>query len=145
MHGTAIALAGHAALVRGPAGSGKSDLALRCLALAPSGLIQATPQLVADDQVRVTARGGRLVVSPPETIAGLIEVRGVGILRVPYLEQAELALVADIVPPDRIERLPEPITPFECLGIAVRRCLIAPFQPSASVKLLLELSRPAPA
>ena len=145
MHGTAIALAGRAVLIRGPAGSGKSDLALRCMAQAPSGLIHAAAQLVSDDQVRITVRGGRLLVSPPEAIAGMIEVRGVGILRVPYLDEAELALVADIVPPDRIERLPEPIAPFDCLGIAVRRCLIAPLHASAPVKLLLALSRPAQA
>lgn len=140
LHGTAIALDGRAILIRGASGTGKSDLALRCLALPPSGLIPVSPRLVADDQVHLAPRNGRLMVSPPAPIAGLMEVRGVGILRFPYDAEAELALVADIARPEDIERLPEQIQPFECLGLSVPRRLIAPREPSAALKLVLMLA-----
>ena len=79
VHGTCVALGPHGALLRGGSGSGKSDLALRFLALAAEQDLQ--PRLVADDQVWVEAKGdGSLVASPPETIAGKIEVRGLGIV-----------------------------------------------------------------
>src|SRR5690606_13913494 len=83
VHGTAIALKGRAALIRGESGSGKSDLALRCVAQPASDLISGQALLVADDQVRAEVRGGKVHLSCPETIKGLIEVRGLGIVAVP--------------------------------------------------------------
>ena len=140
LHGTAIALGRRAVLIRGPSGAGKSDLALRCLAVAPGGLIATAPLLVADDQVLVCARDGRLMVRAPATLEGLLEVRGIGIVRLPCLDEAELCLVADIAAPAEIERLPEPIPPFECCGVAIERRLIAPHEASAPLKLLLALA-----
>src|SRR5690606_1406936 len=93
VHGTAIALAGRAALIRGAAGSGKSDLALRCLAQPATDLIAGQALLVADDQVAATARDGRLVLTCPDTIRGLLEVRGLGIVAVPAGDAAELELL----------------------------------------------------
>src|SRR5690606_40609359 len=66
-----IALKGRAALIRGESGSGKSDLALRCLAQPASDLISGQALLVADDQVRAEGRGGKVHLSCPETIKGL--------------------------------------------------------------------------
>ena len=98
VHGTCVALGRTAALLRGPSGSGKSDLALRFLFLARRGPAALEPPiLVADDQVWLVRDGERLLARPPDTIRGKIEVRGVGIVEVKSLLEAELALVVDLV------------------------------------------------
>jgi HPr kinase/phosphorylase len=139
VHGTCVALGPHAALLRGGSGSGKSDLALRFLALEAEHDLQ--PQLVADDQVWVERKGdGRLVASAPATIAGKIEVRGLGILHLPHRPNAQLILVADLVPAEEVPRMPpergERIT---LAGVAVPVVKLAPFEPSAPLKLKLAL------
>jgi serine kinase of HPr protein (carbohydrate metabolism regulator) len=139
-HGTAIALAGTAVLIRGPSGSGKSDLALRCLALAPTALTAVPAMLVADDYVTVTRTGDKLVAEAPATIRGKLEVRGLGIVTVPCLDRAELVLVADLVAPERIERLPDPAPEVDLAGVKLPLLHIAPFEASAPVKLLLALA-----
>ncbi len=138
-HGTAIALAGRAALIRGAPGSGKSDLALRCLAQPATELISGPPVLVADDCVLIEAHGGRLQLRCPEAIKGLLEVRGLGIVEVPMLETAGLELLVDLVAPDDVERLPDPDATAEMMGVHVRRLALAPFEASAPLKLLLAL------
>lgn len=140
IHATAIAVGNDAALIRGPSGSGKSDLALRCLALAPGTLIPAPAGLVSDDQVCLERVGERLRASAPPAIRGKLEVRGMGILSVPAVESAELVLVADLVSPSEIERLPDPIPSLNLLGVEVPLLRLAPFEQSAPVKLLLALS-----
>jgi len=130
LHATAVALDGRAVLLRGPSGSGKSDLALR--------LIDAGARLVADDQSALSRRGDTLVVCAPATIAGLIEVRGVGIVRLDALAEAPVWLIADLVPAAGIERLP-PRRAETILGIAVPLIEIAPFEASAAAKLRLAL------
>lgn len=96
-HATCVAIGGRAVLIEGPSGSGKSDLALR--------LIDRGAVLIADDQTQVRAENGRLYAYAPATIAGQMEVRGMGIVRVPYLQRAPLALAVRI---GRPERMPEP-------------------------------------
>lgn len=140
-HGTAIAVDGRAALIVGPSGAGKSDLALRCLSLATNTLIPAAAHLVADDRVLVSLDDGRLSVEAPETIRGKLEVRGVGILEVPYERTAELALIAELVAPGAVERLPDPTPTRELLGVSLPVLRLAPFEASAPVKLLLALAR----
>lgn len=130
VHATAVALDGRAVLLRGPSGSGKSDLALR--------LIDAGARLVADDQSEVWREGDTVVVRAPAAIAGLIEVRGIGIVRLAALERAPVALVADLVPAERVERLPERQS-ATLFGIALPLVAIAPFEASAVAKLRLAL------
>lgn len=130
VHGTSVALEGDGILLRGPPGSGKSDLALR--------LIEAGARLVADDQTELARAGDTLTMTAPAAIAGRLEVRGVGILRVPSVAAAPLRLVVDLVAPERIERLPEPEF-CELLGRAVPLLLLAPFEASAPAKLRLAL------
>ena len=130
MHGTCVELDGAAVLLRGPSGSGKSDLALR--------LIEAGACLVADDQVSLQARHGVLIAAAPAAIAGRMEVRGLGIVAVRHVAEARLALVVDLVPPPAVERLPEPAD-VELAGIALPLLKLAPFEASAVAKLRLAL------
>ena len=105
VHGTCVALGRRGVLLRGGAGSGKSDLALRFMALPGEGAL--APGLVADDQVYVSANpDGTLTASAPPTIAGKIEVRGLGIMPVPFLPEAELVLVCDLAGSNDVPRMP---------------------------------------
>jgi len=141
VHATAISAGGRAVLIRGPSASGKSDLALRCLALAPSALLPHAAELVADDQVELRLVHGRPVARAPTPIAGLIEVRGLGILSVPFRAEAEVVLVADLVAPGQVERYPDPSPVTRLLGADLAHVRIAPFEASAPVRLLLALAR----
>ncbi len=141
LHGTCIALGRRAALLRGPSGSGKSDLALRFLFLARRGpAALEPPALVADDQVRISRVGDRLLAAAPESIAGKMEVRGVGIVGIKPVADAELVLVVDLVASSEVERLPEPQT-VALLGLDVPLIRLAPLEASAPIKLVLALAR----
>jgi HPr kinase/phosphorylase len=130
VHATAIAIDGRAALLRGASGAGKSDLALR--------LIDHGARLVADDQVELRRLGERVLVRAPAAIAGLIEIRGLGIIRVEALAEATLVMFVDLVPATEVERFPE--TRYEdLLGIAVPTLTLSPFEASAAAKLRLAL------
>jgi HPr kinase/phosphorylase len=95
-HGTCVARDGAGVLLIGPPGAGKSDLALR---LIGRGFV-----LVADDQVEIADR----IASAPEALSGLLEVRGLGIVRLPHVARADLKLVVSLT--DHSERLPAPLT-----------------------------------
>jgi len=138
VHGTCVAFGAHAALLRGSSGSGKSDLALRFLALPADGGM--APRLVADDQVVVEAQAGGLVVSAPDTLAGKLEVRGLGIMTLPHVTQAKLVLIVDFVASDEVPRmLPEPLPRATLLGVSVPNLQLAPFEDSAPLKLKMAL------
>lgn len=142
VHGTCVALGSAAALLRGPSGSGKSDLALRFLFLARRGPAAVNkPALVADDQVRLVANGVRLSASAPEAIRGKIEVRGVGIVGVTCLPEADVALIVDLTDRDGIVRLPERDTMARLLGVDVPLLRLFPWEASAPVKLALALAQ----
>ena len=143
VHGTCVALGRSGALLRGPSGSGKSDLALRFLFLArraPAAL--EAPILVADDQVQLTREGERLLARAPASIRGKIEVRGVGIVEVKCLDEAELALVVDLVPISaEVERLPDGAARARLLGVEVPLMRLCPWEASAEIKLAVALAR----
>lgn len=109
LHAGCVALDGRGLLILGPSGSGKSALALALLARGA--------RLVADDQSLLHRRGDRLVASSPPALSGLIEARGVGILRAPPLAEAEIALAVDLgqAEPDRLP----PRRTYTCLGLPV--------------------------
>jgi HPr kinase/phosphorylase len=131
VHATAVAIGGRAVLLRGPSGSGKSDLALR--------LIDAGACLVSDDYSQLRRENDAILVRAPEPISGLIEVRGIGILRVETLAEAPVALIADLVAPQHIERLPEPRSET-IFGLSIPAVEIAPFEASAPAKLRFALA-----
>ncbi|ODR99844.1 hypothetical protein AUC68_01515 [Methyloceanibacter methanicus] len=125
-------------MLRGKSGSGKSDLALRFLAL-PDG--DAGPaRLVADDQVCLDATGEGVTASPPANLAGLIEVRGLGIQPVSSIPAARLVLVCDLVAAAEVPRmLPDPWPRTRLAGIALPVLKLAPFEASAPLKLRMAI------
>jgi HPr kinase/phosphorylase len=141
VHGTCVALGQRAVLLRGPSGSGKSDLALRFLFLARRGpAALEAPVLVADDQVRLISDGARVLASAPEATRGRIEVRGVGIVTVKSIIEAELVLVVDLVGSGQAERLPAPDAKVRILDIDLPVVRLAPLENSAPIKLAIALA-----
>ncbi|MCS6986629.1 MAG: aldolase [Sphingomonadaceae bacterium] len=128
VHATAVACGGCGVLLVGPPGAGKSDLALR--------LLDRGAELVADDQVQLTVREGRLLAAPPECLAGLIEVRGVGILKRRHAAQVPVWLAVDLaMPPPRLPPPPGEWPRHAWAGVAVPVLALAPFEPSAPLKV----------
>ena len=122
LHASCVALDGAGLLITGRPGAGKSELALDLIALGAT--------LVADDQVLLSAEGPSVLAAPPPAIAGLIEARGLGLLRLPWVADVPLRLVVDL---DRAEsaRLPAPRA-LHLLDRAVPRILRPdPLRPSA--------------
>jgi HPr kinase/phosphorylase len=101
IHASAVLVGRTAALIRGPAGSGKSQLVWDLLQAAALGALPFT-RLVADDRAHVEARGGRLLVRPAPALAGLLEIRGLGIRRLAYEPLAAVGLVVDLAAEDAV-------------------------------------------
>jgi HPr kinase/phosphorylase len=142
VHGTCVALGNRAVLLRGGSGSGKSDLALRFLALHSEGELR--PYLIADDQVWVETADGQARASAPETLAGLIEVRGLGIAEMPFLATAPLVLVCDLVAPEEVPRMPpDPWDRTVLAGISLPSLRLSAFEASAPLKLRMALLQAA--
>jgi HPr kinase/phosphorylase len=106
VHASAVLVGNRAVLIRGPSGAGKSRLAFDLILAGRAGQI---PQavLVADDRVHLDTRDGKIVVSPVSELAGLMEIRGLGIRRCEFIEEAIVGLVVDLSAADA-ERLPPP-------------------------------------
>ncbi len=138
VHATAVESAGTAILISGPSGSGKSDLALRLIAWPTTGLGLAPFTLVSDDQVQLTRQGGSVIARAPETIAGHIEVRGLGILPMAHTAQAAVRLVVQLSPAEAIERLPDRES-LSLASVALPAIRLFPFEPSAPIKAALAL------
>ncbi len=128
VHATCVVVEGVGVLLRGPSGTGKSDLALR--------LIDAGGTLVADDQTVLQVHDGRLVARPPETLAGRLEVRGLGILDLVHSDETEVGLVVELTPGQEPERLPA-AAEAEILGLRLPCLELDPFGASAAAKLRL--------
>jgi serine kinase of HPr protein (carbohydrate metabolism regulator) len=133
VYGTTVALGNKGVLIRGPSGSGKSDLALR--------LIDGGAVLVADDQTEIAPGDGVPTASPPATIAGLLEVRGMGIVRMAYRIRVPLALVVDLADPADIERLPDPAA-ARLLDRDIPVLRLAAFESATPAKIRLATALP---
>ena len=101
VHATAISLPAGGVLLTGPSGAGKSSLAYRLIA-------RHAARLVADDRVRLVAHDNSLFAEPPARLAGLMEVRGIGFLRMDYLARAQLDIAVELVAADAVPRIAEP-------------------------------------
>jgi HPr kinase/phosphorylase len=124
VHASAVLVGARAVLIRGPSGAGKSQLARELIERArPNGLGFA--RLVGDDRVHIEAAAGRLLVRPAVALAGLLEVRSLGLLRLPYEPSAVVGLVVDLAAADA-ERLPEPDRQTtEISGVVLPRLAVA--------------------
>lgn len=109
LHATCVSLNGTGVLIRGPSGSGKSSLALQLLESPGTGLSHdiIKVEFVSDDQTDLDLRNGQLHAFPPQAIAGLLEVRGQDIVRLPFVSAVPVGLVVELKSASRIERLPE--------------------------------------
>lgn len=124
IHASAVIVGAKAALIRGPAGSGKSKLAWNLITASAQGLLPFA-RLVADDRAFLENRSGRLVVRPAPALAGMIEIHGLGIRRVVFEPVAVVGLVIDLAAGDA-ERHPEPKgTSVEIDGVALPRLAVA--------------------
>ena len=123
IHATAVLVGAKAVLIRGEPGSGKSRLALRLLETAGREL--PFVRLVGDDRVYLEGRAGRLVVRPPQELAGLLEIRGTGIVRVPFEAAAVVGLVIELgQPADRMPAAESRKTLLE--GVPLPRLAVPP-------------------
>ncbi len=128
LHATSVAIDGRAVLIEGRSGSGKSDLALR--------LIDRGAVLVSDDYTVLVRRDGRLLARPPATIAGRIEVRGLGIVPLPHVEDVPVALIVRV--DGEVLRMPERRV-RSLADVEVPELALAPFEASAPIKLEMAL------
>ncbi|MBM3502370.1 MAG: aldolase [Alphaproteobacteria bacterium] len=131
IHASCIDVQGAAVLLRGAPGSGKSDLALR--------LLDGGARLVADDQVEIAAVRGELIASAPEALHGLLEVRGIGILRLPesrITPRARVGFVVDLGPGAVVPRLPEDTT-CTIEGVILPLLVLAALEASTPAKIRL--------
>ena len=123
VHATCVAIGGRGVLILGESGAGKSDLAMR--------LIDRGARLVSDDYTRLENDAGAMVASAPGTIAGNMEVRGLGIVTMPYQDRATIALAVRL---GVEERMPDAAT-LTLAGVAVPQVTIDPRAPSAPIKV----------
>jgi serine kinase of HPr protein (carbohydrate metabolism regulator) len=131
IHASTVAVDGRAVLIIGPSGSGKSDLALR--------LLDRGFTLVSDDQTTVKRDGDRLIATAPPTIAGKLEIRGIGIMDMERVDNVPVALLVELT--SDIQRLPDDSRERPFLGIPLPLITIDAMTPSAASKVALALDR----
>ena len=133
IHATAVASDGRAVLIRGPSGSGKSDLALR--------LIDRGWRLVSDDQTIVHRVGETLRASAPATIAGKLEIRGIGIVEMEHEDDVPVYLTVELT--SDIQRLPDDARQRKIMGVAIPLISVDALTASAAVKVAFALGQAA--
>jgi serine kinase of HPr protein (carbohydrate metabolism regulator) len=131
IHASTVAKNGRAVLLTGLSGAGKSDLALR--------LIDRGFTLVSDDQTLVKRQGTHLVASCPPTIAGKIEIRGIGILDVDYVTQVPVALLVELT--SEVQRLPDDNRERPIVGVPIPLISVDAQTASAAAKVVIALDR----
>jgi serine kinase of HPr protein (carbohydrate metabolism regulator) len=133
IHATCVVLQNFGVLLLGKSGAGKSDLALRLIA-------DRGARLVADDRVDITVKDGKIQASAPQILQGLLEVRGVGIIKTDFVPSAEIKLVVELVSSStNIERMPEPSL-YQIQDVSIPKICLNPFEISATAKILAALS-----
>ena len=129
IYASCVAIGGCGVLLRGASGSGKSDLALR--------LIDRGAALVSDDYTLLRVRDGRLLATAPATIAGRIEVRGLGIIELPAAPESQVCLLADL--DGAVPRMPPEDDTETLLGADIPRISVSALEPSGPIKVELAL------
>ena len=130
VHATCISQDGSGILIRGLSGTGKSDLALR--------LISDGAQLVADDQVTIDNVNGSIIAWAPPSLKGLLEVRGIGIIRMPSLHSVPIRLLVDLNQHENIQRIPNnKVT--KLAGVNISKIDLWAFETSAVAKVKIAL------
>jgi serine kinase of HPr protein (carbohydrate metabolism regulator) len=131
IHASSVASGGRAVLISGPSGSGKSDLALR--------LLDHGFTLVSDDQTIVRRQDDRLIAKPPPTIAGKLEIRGIGIVEMDHVDDVPVALLVELT--SDIPRMPDDDRERSFLGLAIPLINIDAMAASAPSKVAVALDR----
>ncbi|MBA2636339.1 MAG: aldolase [Sphingomonas sp.] len=131
VHASSVAIDGRAVLITGPSGAGKSDLTLR--------LLDRGFTLVSDDQTIVRREGDRLIASAPPSIAGRLEIRGIGIVDMETVDDVSVALLVELT--SDIQRLPDDKRERPLLGVALPLISIDAMAASAASKVALALDR----
>ena len=131
VHASTVATEGRAVLISGPSGSGKSDLTLR--------LLDRGFTLVSDDQTVVRRDGDRLIASAPPTIAGKLEIRGIGVVDIDHVEDVPVALLVELT--SEIQRLPDDSRERPILGVQLPLVSVDAMAASAPSKVALALDR----
>ena len=130
MHSTAISLNGDGILIKGPSGSGKTDLALR--------LIESGGKLISDDQVVIKRKAKKLFLSSPKELNGLMQLSGIGIVKVDYVENIPLELVVKLQPFKVLD--PFPINKQEVIeDFSIPALNLYSFSISATAKIKITL------
>jgi serine kinase of HPr protein (carbohydrate metabolism regulator) len=129
LHASCVAVNGRAVLIEGLPGSGKSDLALR--------LIDRGAKLVSDDYTFLRRDAGHALAAAPPTIAGLIEVRGIGLVPMPFETDVPVALIVSIG--GNVERMPVEGRSRIIVGVDIPNISVAPLEASAPIKVELAL------
>lgn len=137
IHASAVLIGAKAVLIRGASGSGKSLLASALIQAAQNSPRCALPfaRLVGDDRVHVEASGGRLLVRPAPALAGLIEIRGLGIRRLPYETVAVVSLVVDLAATDAARFPAGEAAQTAISGVSLPRLAVAPGQDALALVL----------
>jgi len=131
IHATAVDIKGSGVLIIGHSGAGKSDLALRLI--ENKGAV-----LVSDDRVDLKAENDRLIATAPKTIEGLLEVRGIGIIKTAFKPSSTIELVVAAAPAEEIQRHPQDCF-FKNQNVRVPSVLLDLFEPSAPDKIVVKL------
>jgi serine kinase of HPr protein (carbohydrate metabolism regulator) len=129
VHATSVAINGHGLLIMGASGSGKSDLALR--------LIDRGATLISDDYTIASARDGQLLLSAPQTIAGSMEIRHLGIVETAHVENIPAALAIRLE--EQPARMPEHFPTIQLAGLALPTVGLAGREASAPIKAEMAL------
>lgn len=133
IHASCVSLNNKGILIIGASGLGKSDLCLRLI-------MERSAKLVADDRVNLQNIDGQIIASAPEILRGLLEVRGLGIIKQPYVSQTPVHLIVKLVGSyDEVERLPDPVF-YELEGAHISQISLWSFEPSAVLKVVAALT-----
>jgi serine kinase of HPr protein (carbohydrate metabolism regulator) len=124
IHASAVLVGAKAALIRGPSGAGKSRLAWNLIQAAEQGTLPFA-RLVADDRAYVEVHGSRLLVRPPPQLAGMLEIHGLGIRRLPYEPVAAIGLVIDLADAENVRMPAKEARETLLEGIAMPRLSVA--------------------